>query len=506
MRSLLAGLLLVGSGVLCALLPAMPIASAAPCGAPQASEAEVVDALRLEAVPIDYVLVVDTSGSMQESGLYPKVTSALQTFIAAMKPTDHLSILTFDTAPTLRFSDPVGSDASTALRQLPTTADGQGTDIGAGIEAGIAELERPGAASVGTIVLITDGKIQADGSRYGSATSPNWNLLRERANRLTSSHSITSYAYALTSTTDAALLKTVFDQTLVVDIPPSQVGSLLNRVTEENLRQRAAGVLRRDSRAGVDASWGERLDPLTLDGSSTEIPLTLHSNYSHIPTVVCDLEVEIDGFGVKVSGITQPIELRPNESKTLDVRISVDGMGGFGFGENDELRSGTVNLGASVDSPWFDVITDDFGVEFAPTVRARPEVINVVGTDGWSWARLVAIPLVPLVLVGAVWLLRRLRMRQLTGSLQLLEQGRPVSEFPLGGRVFTLGKAPHIVPDKVLNGTVRAISRTNDYLADTEHGVLIAAKVGSTRRSQRLFDGDSLDIDSVTITYMNNRK
>ncbi|WP_194833594.1 vWA domain-containing protein [Nocardia sp. XZ_19_369] len=484
----------------------MPFASAAPCSVPPIPLSEVVDALELDAVPIDYVVVVDTSGSMQESGLYPKVTSALRTFFAAMKPSDHLSILTFDTAPTLRYSDRVGPDASAAIGQLPPVADGRGTDIGAGIAAGLAELERPGHGPAGAIVLVTDGQIQADGSLYATAESPAWNALRDRANRLTSDHHIASYAYALTPTTDAALLKKVFDETVVVAIPPAQIGSYLNRVTEENLRHKAAAALQQDSQAGVEATWDADIAQLNLDGGAVDLPVTLHSTLSHVPVVVCDVSIDVKGFDANISAFGPPIELQPGESKTVSVGLSVDTLGGFGFGKRTETRSGTVALTGTVGTAWSDPIAKDLGLKFAPKLSGPSGPISVVGTTGWSWVTLISIPLVALLLGIVLWATRRLRMPRLTGSLELMDEGRPVTEFALGGRVFAFGKGTRTIPGKPLNGSVRAVHRTTDYRDGIEHGVLVAAKLGAASRSARLFGGDSLDIDGVTITYTNYRK
>ncbi|WP_069166471.1 vWA domain-containing protein [Nocardia altamirensis] len=473
---------------------------------PQTRLPTVVEELQLDAVSIDYVVVVDTSGSMQESGLYPRVTGALRTFFAAMKPSDHLSILTFDTAPTLRYSDRVGPDPSTAIGQLPPVADGRGTDIGAGIAAGLAELERPGRGQVGAIVLVTDGQIQADGSPYATAESRAWNSLTDRANRLTANHHIASYAYALAPTTDAALLKKVFHDTVVVAIPPAQVEGYLNRVTEETVRHKATGALQRDAQAGVEATWGTDVAQLNLGDGEADFPVVLRSTFSRVPIVVCDFSIEIKGFDAHVSGAEQPIDLRPGESKEVHVHLSVDSMGGFGFGKRTETRSGTVAFTGTVGTPWSHAITEDLGVPFAPKLTSPPGPISVVGTTGWSWVTLVSIPLAALLLGIALWTARRLRMPKLTGALELMDEGRPVTEFALGGKVYAFGKGKHAIPGKNLVGNVRAVHRTDDYQGGLEHGVLVAAKLGTTRRSARLFSGDSLDIDSVTITYTNYRK
>ncbi len=482
------------------LLAMTATALAAPA---QVTLPDVERALNVGAVPVDYVVIVDTSGSMQSSGLYPQVKGALGSFLNVLKPTDHLSLLTFDSAATLRYTGSIGANRLAALKQLPPKATGQRTDIGSGIEAGLAELERPDANAVGALVLLTDGLVDTDpGSLYPTASAPTWGALRARAAKIATRHRVASYALALQPTTDAALLKKVFPSSLVVAIPSNQVGTYLSRVVAELTRQKTIQAIRPDLTNAVTAEWSGDLSHLNLSRGSGEAQVTVRSGFKNVPITVSGLRATTTGdIGATVTGLPALIDLQPGQTRSFPVHVKFPTVGGFAFGAQSVTRSGSIALSGTASSPWQQVITSDLGLPFTPQLAYAPAPLTGQGNKGWSWTTLSMFPLALLLLILLVIAVRRARMPRLVGTLELLYQGQLVSEFPLGGKALKLGKGARSVPGQPLTGSVTALRRKDEYEGSLETGVSVDARSNGLGGRGRLFNGDSLEVGDITITY-----
>jgi Mg-chelatase subunit ChlD len=138
-----------------AALAAMVVLAAAGGPAAAAPADDVYAALGVDKVPADYIVMVDISGSMQQSGRYAAVKDSLRAFLAALAPDDQVELGTFADKATIVRQGPVGRSVDEVVAALPATATGARTDIGAAIEAALAQLERPGAPAVATDVLLT---------------------------------------------------------------------------------------------------------------------------------------------------------------------------------------------------------------------------------------------------------------------------------------------------------------------------------------------------------------
>jgi Mg-chelatase subunit ChlD len=493
-------LLVTGIAVLTVFYAMSTAALASPV---QVTLPDVERALNVDAVPVDYVVVVDTSGSMQSSGLYPQVQRALGSFLKGLKPTDHLSLLTFDNATSLRYTGAVGSNPLAALNQLPPTATGQKTDIGSGVEAGLAELERPDANAVGAIVLMTDGLVDtAAGSLYASATTPAWGALRARAAKIATRHQIASYALALQPTTDAALLKKVIPSTLVVAIPSNQVGPYLSRVVAELTRQKTIQALRPELANMVTATWSGDLSHLDLSRGSAVAQVSIRSSYKSVPVTISGLTATPAGdVGATVKGLPATIDLKPGQTRTFPVQLKFPTVGGFALGERSVTRAGSIVLSGVVSSPWQQVITSDLGLPFTPKLAPSPTTLTGHGNMGWSWAMLSSVPLGLLLLVLLLLFVRRSRLPRLVGTLELWHDGQLAREFPVGGKIQRLGQGPRSVPGQPLSGSVRGLRRRDEYDGSITTGVVVQAKSGAAHSRGRLFDGDSLDVGDIRITY-----
>src|SRR3954453_1642467 len=120
---------------------------------PGPTREQIYRQLGVDSVPADYVVLVDTSGSMAGNGRYSNVRRVLAGFLSGLAPSDYVALYTFDTSPQRRYG---GSAANrdAVLDALPggPTPNGK-TDIGLGIEQALNELNRSGAAGIATVVL-----------------------------------------------------------------------------------------------------------------------------------------------------------------------------------------------------------------------------------------------------------------------------------------------------------------------------------------------------------------
>ncbi len=469
-----------------------------------ATREEVYDALAVNDVPADYVVLVDTSRSMSDSGLYPQVRDSLRDFLGALSPNDFLSLRTFDSVARVEWSAPVGDSPDAVLDSLPDTAQGTATDIGAGIESGLRDLERPDANPVGAIVLITDGLHQPPAStNFPDSSGPAWDALRQRADVLTSDHTIRSYAYPLTETAQAGLLDSVFTGTEVLSQPPSQLPEFFDRLKSEVRADKARLILAGDLPGVVRVVWPEdELASLDLSEGSGEIEIRLRSKSEHIPLVVSDLELRSSGLSMSASGLPDQLVLAPGEEKTIQLELSFARRGGFGIGRHTETQSGELTLEGDVSSPWQTVMDDDLGMTFEGKLRGNVTPVTATGEVGWGWPTLIALTVLVALLVALAvraWINRNPRLR---GSITATPPGGTQVRTVLAGRVVPIGKARGSRLDLPGKGTIRGkrVKRARGRGHDVELVIRYGAD-GKKQESKRCKQGGSTVVGGVTFTY-----
>lgn len=276
----------VGAALVTAvLLAAPPAAARATTTDPAPSRSEVYQALGLNDQPADYVVLVDTSGSMNQDGRYDTVRSTLGSFLNGMSPKDHVALFTFDSRPQPRYIGSAGDSAAITAR-LPAAPDPAGdTDIGAALDAALTELERDQASAVASVVLLTDGEHHpVAGSGYPDSTGPAWTALRGRAQALAGRTELAGYALPLgNGATGAGLLGDVVKNTTVLRPESIQdLGSYLARAGERTQTRKAQLLLAGDVGQGVTAEWQDAGRSDLTDGSATA-KLTLRSTSRHVP-------------------------------------------------------------------------------------------------------------------------------------------------------------------------------------------------------------------------------
>jgi Mg-chelatase subunit ChlD len=468
----------------------------------QASREQVLEALHLDQVDADYVILVDTSKSMEDGGLYQQAISALRPLLQSLSPRDHVSMLTFDSTPALRYSGNVGSSADSVLKKLPEHAEGTSTDIGAAIAAGLKELERSDARPIGNLLLLTDGEHRPTArSEYPTTTSPKWNELGARGDRLNARSSLNSFALALRPVTDAGLLQRAFKQTSVIALPNDQLVPYFERLRDEVSLLKAKALLEKEA-SKISISWTGPFDDLSYDQGGAEVTLTVQSATKHLPLRLSDLQISSSGVPIAVSGLPESVELLPGQTQRIPVRLSINRSCGFHLGEQSVTDQGDLRLLATVSSPWSNVMIKDLDLTFTPELDSPSMRTTASGTCGVSlrsiW--LIAAGLIAVILIArAIAISRQPRLR---GSLVILDAGRAVrDEVQLTGRKQHFGKGSLRQLKGTLRGTVTAVRRRSTLDRRIEYGVRLRARAGDVRAQKVLWPGDTTKIGDVDVSY-----
>lgn len=474
-------------GVLGATLLAPPPAHAA------TGVDEVVAALGLTSEPADYVVMVDTSGSMNVGGRYAKVRKELDTLVRGLDSDDRVSLLTFDSAVVQRFRGVVGTDPAAVTAKLPVTASGSHTDIGAAVAAGLTELEGPHTHRLAALILITDGKLDAPGSKYSDVKGAAWKQLRARAEALAKSHQVAAYAVSLMATTDAGLLKKVFPQ--ATEVAASQVGAQFAQVGGDLVRLQAAEALRHELSQPIEVRWIGDLGAALANGTSVDAQIEIASPFAHVPVQLLELSVQAPpGLEVRLSGLPDMVKLGPTQRVSLPVRATVTGAAG---------SDAQVALTAKLGSPWKQAMEKGLGLKFEPTLQGTAKVApapiklpaNLLPTVG----------AVAGVAVGAFVLFLAVRLLltpSMSGLLTFRRSGRDLADIVLTGRRMKLS-APEAATDLTgltgLASGARAATRG-------ERAVKIVAKFGSTSARGVIPDGGVIQMGDVEIAYTSGRR
>lgn len=460
----------------------------------QASEQQVLKALQVSQIDADYVILIDTSESMEDGHLYENVRASLRPLLTSLSPRDHLSLITFDTLPTLLYRGAIGSSPTDALRRLPATATGDNTDIGAAIDEGLNELERPQANKIGTIILLTDGRhAPPSNSPYPSDSRPAWDDLARRAQAVSSRHGVNAFALALRPGTDASLLKTVFSQAKIVSLPPDQIAPYFSDLKDRVAELKARALLAADSPT-ISVDWSN------VDRSNDEKTITLHSHAKHVPLIISALNLASAKKDLDVTGLPDTVTLAPGESREFGVHVASQ-SGGFGFGEHTSVHHETVTLTGSISSPWSTVITENLGLRFQPRLQGASKRMDLTSTTGWSYLTFVVLAVI-LVAVLAVargyWLRRQPRLR---GALTVVGDDHSVQEFQLTGRKMRFGKGRLSALGKTLRGTLHAVQRRGSVYKRKEYGVRMKIQGSGKPRSETLWACGECNVDGIRVSY-----
>lgn len=417
-----------------ALSVASPAHGLDPEGIPETTD-ELLAIYGITDAPADYVVAVDTSGSMSQApAIYPAVRRAYASFVKAVGDQDHLSVITFDTSPTVQFNGRLGPHRADAEAALPRRARGAHTDIGAAVDAALERMGRADAATVQTLVFLTDGRIEAPDSPYAKKRSAAWKRLRSRADKLAATRSVAVYGAGLGGdSTDIAVLKDVFPRAQIVNLPTNQLAAFfkeaVRRARVERLRVPVTRELERNVVQAV-------VEPGEL-GDSTTLRVRFDSKLPHLGATINVRGIAVtDGNGEPLQatlvGGPRSITVGPEHvSDPFDVRVEVPGLDhSLRVGQVEDARKLAVTVDATLEVEPAAVLAKELGIDVGPQLVQADEATarRLHGLAYWMIGAL-AIALA-LFLVFLVWLYRRfVAVPKLRGGVEWLEGNDLHQEF-----------------------------------------------------------------------------
>ncbi|WP_229075932.1 vWA domain-containing protein [Actinoplanes sp. DH11] len=426
--------------LLLALLMAPPSPTAA--DPPQASLAEVLDALRTDELAADYVVLLDVSSSMQPAGgpdLYTRAQRALRPLLDALSPVDRLHLVAFADRPDPTFTGRIGGTGAGVLSRLPDRAEGGRTDIGAAIESALDTVDRPDLTDPATVVLLTDGvQDPPPGSRYDGNIDAAITRLRERATGIERRRPVRALGIPLTGQTDVRLLDRVFDDTVLMDLPPDQVGTYLSGVGSRVAMAKAAALVARD-RPAVTLTTNP--GPITVRDEPVTITATVRNEASRVPLTVTPAAT-VEGAAIPVRVLTGETTVAPGAEQTIQLRVDPPGATGRWIG-GERSTAGTLRIEAAITSPWRDVIVQDLGLALTPEPARAAVPVRATATGIAIWLVTVLGLLLVALVALLLWLPTRRWRPMGGGQLTVTEPGAPVPyRQMLSGRKVRF-PAPH---------------------------------------------------------------
>ena len=399
---------------------------------------EILTALGSDRVSADYVVLLDTSGSMAEGNRYATAVASLGGLFDALPAEDRVALYTFDGTPSLDYQGPA-LPAPELLGKLPSAPTPNGrTDLGKALEAALRELQRDGAAQVANVVVITDGaRDPAPGSPYAGPTGPAWETLHQQAKQK-ASPTMSVYAVPLgDGSSGATAVKSVFDDATV--LTPGDVQNLREYLSRSKGRiemEKARTVLADDIGKPLEVKWRVTQG----DNGATQVIATLTSAAKHVPVEVSNVQLTAG----RMSVTTPPRTYRLKPGQSVNITGSLD------FRPADDFllrRTVTVQdpvaLHATVRSSWTRALRPEIDLAVDRELASQSEPIALSRTVGSSLF-LPLVILIALALIAALLFLRRRRHDLLAGTLVVSRgvEAVELARFPLAGRKTVLDGLP----------------------------------------------------------------
>lgn len=376
--------------------------------------------------PADYVVVVDTSGSMMRpQPIYPAVRAVYEVFTRAIGDADHLAVVTFDTSAVVRFNGRMdAANRGAAASALPAEAKGARTDIGAALDAALERLERPDGAPVQTLIFLTDGVIDAPGSGYRTRGSEAWRQLGQRAERVDAAHSLAVYGAGLGGgQTDIDAVRDVFPRAKIVSLPSDQLAAFfaeaVQRAKVERLRLPVTQELSRNPVQAVVTAG--------VLSDTTELYLRFDSKLPHLGATVNLRGVTVsDAAGQRLRstlvGGPRTVTIGPGRSSdATSIRVEVPGLASdTRVGQVPESRDFIVRVDATLEVEPANVLVKELGIDAAPHL-VGPDPVRAERLHGIAyWMIGVGLALLALVLLFLRWVYRRFfAVPRLRGGVEL---------------------------------------------------------------------------------------
>ncbi|MGW5651498.1 VWA domain-containing protein [Streptomyces humi] len=435
------------------------------CGSASADDASAVPSpddicrsLHVDDVPASYVVLVDTSSSMQDRGpdgatQYDTVKKRLRTFLAGLAPSDQVALVSFGRS--VGVVHPLGpaAGARNAVDDLPARATETASDPGSALETAADQL-RDSRTPVAAVLLLTDGAVNAPDSDYAELGSPSWRRLGARYRALGADRTVVGYGLPLADDTHVSdILGAVVATPRILPVGAAALGTQLNSAKDRVRTDKAVSTLRDDAGAGVrlavtDGTSGTGTDALDLGTGDREgarrqtVRLTVTSTARHVPLRV-RLRAGTDGGGPAVTSVGLPdraVTLAPGERRSYRLTLLWHQDPRAALAPATEDFETGLAVSAEVTSPWTPTVRGALGYPGFRLAAAAPARVRLHGQvpgtpPGWLYPALTVLVLGG-ILAGA--LVYRRRNPLLSGTLVVtdLRSGDRV-HHALGGRLFT---------------------------------------------------------------------
>lgn len=182
--------------------------------------------LKVDDVPAAYVVLVDTSSSMQDKGpdgepLYSTVKKRLGSFLKTLTPADEVAVVTFGRATSVVHPmSPANRTGKLLSKELPRAAEETASDHGAALNVAADQLDRS-TAPVGAVLMLTDGAVNAPDSPYARLGTPAWKQLRARYDALGTNRDVIGYGLPLADGTQVSeVLGSAFGAPRILPVDP----------------------------------------------------------------------------------------------------------------------------------------------------------------------------------------------------------------------------------------------------------------------------------------------
>jgi len=390
---------------------------------------EIYRTLGVDDVSADYVVLIDTSLSMNEGNLYAGVRESLRQFFAALAPEDMLTLISVSDSARLIWEGKAGTAPDDITAKLPPAPTGNFTDLGTGIEAAVAALETRLNNPIASVVMLTDGQHDPPPrSGYPYTEGYAWQRLAQRAALL--EQQITPYAIQLRGVNGAATLRRVFPSARIVS--PDAIDQLTAKLSEPKAAVKAAkarGVLGADPRSTVLVEW-----PASLDSAGGFVRLRSTSRY--LPLEVSGLRIDTGSPGLHIDVPSGPFTLAPGASTVVPVSVRWDAVPMSWRPLETVRRPYRLRLAGTVSSPWSPVLGSEIGVAVEPAlagVESSGTASQQRGSLAW-WLSAAGLLLALLVLGTRV---RWLRLHPVPGGTLVassLDDGQSRGSIRLAGR------------------------------------------------------------------------
>ncbi|MCW5968922.1 MAG: VWA domain-containing protein [Blastocatellales bacterium] len=283
----------------------------------------------------DFVIVIDRSGSVRR--FWQAIKAAVAEFVSAVPDGDYVSILAFDAAA-VDLLTPRRVDAASRgsfTEQIRALADPRGafTDLGAGVEYTLRELNRPQANRLQFVFFFTDFKHDPpSGSRWKSrdCRTEDWAALRRQKERTFDARDGVVKIFALKLPLDAevgrdfGLFQCVFGDVEGVDVGDSAIlKDWFERKRAEIYREKIKIQIESEKNPGIDLA-------LKDEGYRNRLSLVVASRCRTLDVEVESLSLAGGSAGgdLRFSPVRiDPFVLRPGENRTINVEVE-DAAGG----------------------------------------------------------------------------------------------------------------------------------------------------------------------------------